>query len=207
MRRRLRALDGGPTLLSAKGRLPNVFMTFCTLSLTFSISASLGLDSSIQSRSHARRFCSRRRLASRHAGKSFTSAATRGVTMNSMKPICEFGLLSLSRSLRNCTGTPSSFSRSPCSKNSSRQAHAKGWVTSQVLQGFDTSAECRMAFMANVFVSCSLKTSRDEMSSLAPCNWTDELSGRPSAGTDNLAVVSDSLSLTLRISKTSELIW
>mmetsp|Transcript_14743 Transcript_14743/g.38989 ORF Transcript_14743/g.38989 Transcript_14743/m.38989 type:complete len:269 (+) Transcript_14743:667-1473(+) len=85
-------------------------------------------------------------------------AVNRGAIMNSMKPICELGLFNLSRSLRNWTGTPRSFSLSPCWKNSSRHNSAQAWVTSHALHGLEMSHACRMAFRTRGLFSALVST-------------------------------------------------
>mmetsp|Transcript_42323 Transcript_42323/g.119686 ORF Transcript_42323/g.119686 Transcript_42323/m.119686 type:complete len:269 (-) Transcript_42323:79-885(-) len=99
-------------------------------------------------------------------GHNIIWAAKNGAMTNSMKPICELGRFNLSLSLRNCTGIPRAFSWSPCAKNSSRQTMAQAYVVSHDLQGFDTSAECRMHSMTSILVSALRNISNSAM--LAP---------------------------------------
>mmetsp|Transcript_46727 Transcript_46727/g.108977 ORF Transcript_46727/g.108977 Transcript_46727/m.108977 type:complete len:214 (+) Transcript_46727:161-802(+) len=135
-------------------------LTLATLPSTLFLSSSAGETSLFHSSSQRARLLVRLSPISCSFGHKRTCATTKGAIMNSMKPICEFGRFSLSRSLRNCTGMPNSFSRSPCSKNSSKHFHAHACVTSQALHGFETSAACRTVLMTNSFVASSLlKTS------------------------------------------------
>mmetsp|Transcript_97445 Transcript_97445/g.297757 ORF Transcript_97445/g.297757 Transcript_97445/m.297757 type:complete len:250 (+) Transcript_97445:522-1271(+) len=89
--------------------------------------------------------------------------------MNSMKPICEFGLFSFSRSFKNCTGIPSIFSWSPWAKNSSKHTIAQARVVSQALHGLETSAECNMHSSTSILVSACVKTSISAM--LLAADW------------------------------------
>mmetsp|Transcript_1067 Transcript_1067/g.2444 ORF Transcript_1067/g.2444 Transcript_1067/m.2444 type:complete len:214 (+) Transcript_1067:164-805(+) len=163
-----------------------VSLTFATRPCTFDRSSSAGETSFAHMSSQEARLVDKLSPISCSLGHKRICAATKGAIMNSMKPICEFGRFNFSRSLRNCTGMPNSFSRSPCSKNSSRHFMAHAWVTSQVLQGLETSAACSTVDITKILVESSLlKTS---------CSSGRISGGRPSTTTPDCSNTSQFIS-------------
>mmetsp|Transcript_110769 Transcript_110769/g.217128 ORF Transcript_110769/g.217128 Transcript_110769/m.217128 type:complete len:215 (-) Transcript_110769:277-921(-) len=137
----------------------NELFTFSTRSCTFLRSSSLGLTSCSHRSAQFARLLPKLSPSSRSVGHKRIVATKSGAIMNSMKPTWELGLLSFSRSFKNCTGMPKIFSWSPWAKNSSKHTIAHACDVSHTLQGLDTSAAWRMVSITSILVPGWEKTS------------------------------------------------
>lgn len=84
--------------------------TFSTRPFTLAFSSSAGVTSFSHMSCQLAMLRERFPPISCMLGQRRICATKKGAIMNSMKPICELGLFSLSLSFRNWTGIPSSFS-------------------------------------------------------------------------------------------------
>mmetsp|Transcript_26432 Transcript_26432/g.48375 ORF Transcript_26432/g.48375 Transcript_26432/m.48375 type:complete len:302 (-) Transcript_26432:983-1888(-) len=91
-------IGGVHRALSEPGSLGNMLTTLATFCLTFSCSSSSGLASSSQSVCQVCTFSWRWNAVSFQQGRTLKSTEWNGAITNSMKPICDKGRLTLSRS-------------------------------------------------------------------------------------------------------------